>query len=747
MSAGERAEGPSCGRPQATILHSVARHQAVLALALACAVPAPGAQVYWQPEPDSDWVLERPVPDPLGGDGSLAIPEGGFANPDETEFRDRVGRGLFDRLCRRAKLEAAPRLGVDPLGGVAGRFGRRLRPLPRGGTAIIDTASVRFRAGGKLESPELAGVSLTLWAAGSVEGESAVMRPLPGRRACSELDRLVALREVKTVLPFTAERIAAMQVGELWRLPVRLDWGWAPGAEAGLGDVRVWISAGGSRDEGRAALTLYRLAPDRVRLRFRVESLEVRDRRDSVRATISPVQFGGVGGGFLTGLIGEAIGDELTDFLKLQFSHFHSDVQGQRIVLEAVLDPSDRAQLASLAELVRGDLRGIVRLVRRRRGLLPEGRSAEENAREIAARYASRVGGREITAIVDTVRAETRDWGFRLPLILERRGSSSLGEDRMERLGSGEGEVRIYHATRERERGLFPLPVAGPVTQRHAARSAQVITLVRAPAPASPPAAVYIRQEGFENDFAEAVRARVQQFSDLTALVGREAPGGPGSTRLPVERLFYDARGRRAPELPRRQAYSAGYDKGTMLLSVLVAPEGLSQALDASAEAVARALANVSGGEERERLAELAPHLAPGSSAEQVARAAAASAGDTVSPRRYLEAAERAVGLVHDLAGLRAAPDNDARARQLASLVAGRGRSGLSFDRFVSVLVQLVSPAHVRADFAVRVDKDRRGVQDLDARYRLNGGIDADPLVARAAELRSRFAGPDDIRD
>jgi hypothetical protein len=129
------------------------------------------------------------------------------------------------------------------------------------------------------------------------------------------------------------------------------------------------------------------------------------------------------------------------------------------------------------------------------------------------------------------------------------------------------------------------------------------------------------------------------------------------------------------------------------------------------------------------------------------AMAAADAAGDTVSPRRYIELSERAARVIADIAALRGAPSSDRRAAFLAEMIDGHNRSGLRYEEFMAVLVQLADPANVRADFRVDVKKGLDGVPNVNQRLRLNGGIDADPVVTEAARLRGPFAGPQDVTD
>lgn len=725
-----------------------------LALLVLLASPifsAEAADPVWRQEPDSDWAVEVPaVPD---GSERPTVPEGGFANPDEQVFRDRIGKGMFDRICRRARLTLQPDFDVSDLGGVGGSFGRRLRQLPNGHEALIDSIGVRLRAGHEFAIPIVNNVDLRLWAGATAEAESTVMRPLAGTRSCEELDTLLDLRDVKTVFPFRADRIAAMQVGELWRLPIRLQWGYRPGLSGGTGRFAVTVSAGGYNEGGQAALTLYRLSADQLRMRFRIEDVEIRSGAGSVVATIPAVDFGSLGASILARLVDNLIAGEMSRYIDVELGRIKQRVQGRRILLELILNPNDPAQMQALSQVVRGDLRRLMELVARREGVLREDADARENARELESHYGGALGA-DVSTVIDTYSADPTRWTLNVPFITRQGVTSSRGDDRFERLDSGEGEIRIYHAERGREQAYGDLPFIGALVRDNTSRSAQVVTQVGGGG-ASPPAVVYIRQHGFENITASDARRSAGSLSSITALIGRESAAGPGRTQLPVDALFpaVEARrpvagGPRATPAPAEPAY----DKGAMTLAVLVTPEGLAQALAAEPTAIVRAYANLLDESDRAVLRAIADTGFDPANVQSQARIAAEAAGDTVNPAVYVRLAERAARFVADIATLRAATDNDQRAAIFAGLVGGDNESGLEYDRFMSVLVQLVDPTNVRADFSVRVDRDQRGVPDLSSRYRLNGGIDAPgpdgpSLINRADRVRRPFRGIDEIRD
>lgn len=727
-----------------------------LLVALLCvhAVHA-SAGTIWQQEPDSDWLVE--AQDPNAPTQPAPAPgNGGFASPAERVFRDTLGRGLLDRLCRRADLNLHPDFDITDVAGVGGRFNRRLRQIDETHEAILDTIAVRFRAGYTLPVELREHVSFNLWIGGSAEGESTVIRPREGKLSCEELLQLADVRTVKTVFPFRASRISQMGVGEIWKLPIRLQWGWAPSIGGGFDGVAASISAGGRTKAGQTALTLYRMDANRLRMRLRIEDAVIHNRGGSIIGTAPAIQVGTLGANLLAQAVDSLIARELAQFVQGQLAYFNTDSNGQSIIFEQILDPNDPEQMEALSHLIKGDLTRIIELLVRRRGLLPMDRTARENAEEIRAHYGhGALRGRDISVLTDTFSRETDGWTLRLPIITRQGWHGANGSDQFERLpvdASDSGsEVRIYHSDRSRERGYLYLPIVGAIINDNSSDSGQAITAVNNKVP-GPVAAVYIRQNAFERVSASSVREEAQRFSNITALIGRES-GAPTAARtaLPVDRLFPEGEGRyRTVGGPRNstpQESEHTFDRGTMVLSLLISPEGMTQAIAAAPDAIARAYANTLDQTDRAMLTAVAATGFDPANVRRQAEAAAAAAGDSISPSRYIRLAERAARVVADIATLRDANDNDRRAAFLAEMIDGRNQSGLSYEEFMSVLVQLANPSEVRADFRVDVKKGLRNVPNVNNRFRLNGGIDVDPVIAEAARLRGPFAGPQDVTD
>ncbi len=720
-----------------------------LVLVQAFSIPRAQAQTLWRGQPDNDWAREVPAPAPLDDAPRPGAPEGGYTTPDQVRFEDKLLSGVLDQLCRNVRLNLDKDIpfgetGISSLGG----YERRLRQLPDGRQGLLETARIGMRAGRSFSLAD-DGANLALWVGASVDGASMVMRPLKGKKTCSELDTLLDLTDFKTVFPFSAERLSGMGVGELWQLPLRGSWGVSPSAGYGTvsegTSIAVSITVGGYGKGGGASLTLYRLAEDKLRFRFRIDEAEVTTDGGTVVARVPALQIAQADG-ILARFLSKQVARQFTRYVDAYISYFRSEGHGQRIILELILDPRDMGQMESLSQVVRGDLRELIKLLSERNGFLPTDRTVDHNAEQIRDHYAGRTGAQEALTATDAFRSKSDSLSLKIPFLFQHSFDGSLGEDRLAKLDDEE-EVRIYQAGKNRSHNYFDLPFLGPFVRDNHNLSSQVLTVVDGSRGATPPAAIFIQQRGFLRNPESAVRAMAGEFAGLTQMIGVERAGGPnGRARVPAPGLIPPA------AVPERvgfdeRAEDPSYKRGSMMLSLYLAPKAVEDILAAEPERIVRAYLNTLDEMDREVVSAMAASGFGSDAVWREAHRASAEAMNAVDPMYFKRLADVVSGLVADLAEVRSASGNDRRAKAFSKVLGGKGRSGLAHDRLLRIVLQVVDPADVKGDFNIRVDPSIKGKEEIAARYRLNGGIDSDPLVRRAGELRGRFAPPSDLTD
>ncbi len=107
----------------------------------------------------------------------------------------------------------------------------------------------------------------------------------------------------------------------------------------------------------------------------------------------------------------------------------------------------------------------------------------------------------------------------------------------------------------------------------------------------------------------------------------------------------------------------------------------------------------------------------------------------------------RAAEIIADLATVRAAKTNEARAEALAMIMSGRGRSELGYEDAMMILVQFVDPMDLTGDFTANLRSSSKGVADTNSHLILKKSRADVALLKDAGETKARFAEPSILTD
>src|SRR5581483_2985769 len=121
------------------------------------------------------------------------------------------------------------------------------------------------------------GASLSLTFGAGVQGQSVVVRPLGEKKSCKELGKLLNVFDFKTAIPLKAERIARMETGEVWRLPLTVSISATPAVGVPVAPQTTVSLHLGASDNGTVTATLYRMGPKQLRFRFRLQRAFIRE--------------------------------------------------------------------------------------------------------------------------------------------------------------------------------------------------------------------------------------------------------------------------------------------------------------------------------------------------------------------------------------------------------------------------------------------------------------------------------------
>ncbi|PIP82016.1 MAG: hypothetical protein CO113_00495 [Elusimicrobia bacterium CG_4_9_14_3_um_filter_62_55] len=714
------------------------------------------------PVPGSDWVSLEPDDD-LGDSDPAA--------GDDDRFWDRLNDRAFDQVCKSLKLKLKQKVDIAEYGETGIEVNRRLRRYPTGTFAIVDRAKIELsltHSEKLLDIVDHVPVSLRLGA--RWWGESIVVRPLAGKKSCDELGTLLKVWDFKTILPAKTERVQQMAVGEVWKMPIYLRMGFGAGVGYANEDMPVSIEFGRDK-EGSATVSLYRMSEDKLRFRIRLEQAKILTKGGSVVHYVPAVAFGLPSVEIflvkqLVGLIDRQIARELNQYTAVQLGLTHENRDGNRLLLEFILDPRDDRQMEQLMQVLRGDLHTLSvlrRMVSNSVKILRDDRNAREKLDDISRKYGETVGRDPSFAGLDEYERDTGNFRFVLPFLVDHRSHDGVEKDRYV-IADDEGtEVRVHRVNDGGETAWFDIPFLGQWVKHNEQKTAQVFTFKDATGAQSEPVAVYVHQEGFLRKGAPTARGMVEKADEVMKYAGVAGAGTNARTRLPVEDLFpkgslyNERRGPRSNGKGFENTRTAkGYKRGVMTFSLAFGAKAVRDVVFAPADTVLKAYANTLSGQDQRIMMELIRQgqIGPDSklryNTNKVVRAVGGSVfgkGGQNDRQDVYWVAQKASDILRDLAKVRAANDPDERARLFAKVLGGEAKSDLAYDSILKVFVQLVDPMDLSAEFYVRVDKKQKGEKDVDRRFAYNREMDDAELVAGMSRTRRRFEPPPELND
>ncbi|MBI5240502.1 MAG: hypothetical protein HY926_08520 [Elusimicrobia bacterium] len=709
-------------------------------------------------DPDSDWELEQAAPQP----GTAPSP----SEPEQQQFWDRLQAKAFDDLCRNIKLPINQDIGLSDFGNLKVGVSRSLARYPDKRLALIDRVDLGVSLGYTQKVLDAtAEIPFFVRVEGRAEGKAYVIRPLGAGPSCGELKRLLKVWEFKTVVPVKPERLSAMAVGEVWKLPLVLSGSVSAGVGGPAGPVNVGVSFGYSQPE-TASVTVYRLSESAVRLRIRIDHAKIWSGGGQVVLNVPFQQYMGLddGGSFLEKQTDRLAWGQIRRYLEGAFGFSAYRGGGRKALIEFVLDPRQPEHMESLARFLKGDLDALFLLNRialaTARPFLQE-KSKLDDLKRLEEKYSEKLGVEPAYSGADDYTRKGRRFNVQVPIILGAESTKSWDYDRI--VGEEKDvELQMNQASRHRSGHFLNVPFLGQITKHDTQVTVQSFAKVDGKGFPDTPTLVFIRQEGFVRHSSRQAREMVDSVNDIMRLAGTRGQGTNERTVLPADKLFPLPPEPPAPP-PGDETAPAGPPTGPTYRSVVTAftlafdQKALTEVLWAPADVVVRAFVNSLSGEEREHMEKA---LALGSVRpdgtvdydyhklrreidpfpDQDRESGRKDPMQTIS-----ELARQAALLVRDLAEARSG-DWGQRCRALVDVVSGKGRSGLVYDAVMKVLVQLAAPADLYGDFSVRTDKREKGETDLNARYFLNKA-NADSGLSEAAKLKERFAEPSLLND
>lgn len=721
---------------------------------------------------DEGWTPYAPPPPPPSGGGVVVptTPEGGFGLPDRTRVDQQLRHGVLDQLCRQAQIPLNVNQGLSEYGSVGVGVDRALRTDVDGQVALVDDQKLSVSLShGWTKAIGAGGEALGFSFGATIEGHSMVVRRTGTKQSCDEVLRLVDFRDVKTVLPMKGERLTSMALGELWRIPLTLSY--AEGVSAsetrptgeishsGPGAAAVTISFGRT-DRGASSMTLYRIAPDKLRFRFRIDHVVAYSRTLGITETYPPLAFAIGAQNILTKFVEGQIAGQLNQYLSAWLTFGKTDSDGKKVLMEFVIDPRDPEQAESMAKVVRGDMAELVKMSVKMSTF--QTKSTIADYLKLREQDAAQLRGPSTYAASDEYRARARTFALNLPLLVSHNSTALFGEDKVVRYSGADDDIHFYKVDKSKNNSYFTLPWVGPMVKDNTQRDVEVVAYAPHGQEHGDPIMVYIRNRGYLRVTGSTVRDDVEEINSVMKLAGARRGKDGSALTLPVDALV--------PPSPLIQPSGHGAvtgerpsepsdRKGLMSFTLVFNQKAVKDAVAAPAQEVLKAFAATVGMDDKPLADWLASHAAIQDGRVsydwRAARAAFPATGDEVgrggssdsATRELDDLTRKAAGLIADMAAVRDATNNEVRSKALAQMVGGKGQSGLSYEEVLKVLVQFVDPMDLTGDFVQNVSVSTKGVNSPNQHLVLKKGRQEVPLLKDAGDAKARFAEPSILTD
>ena len=713
-------------------------------------------------------------PDGLAGQAAVVPPPSASTpttSAELTGFWEKLKNGVSDPLCKKAEIKLNKEVKIaGDVAGFGGGVRRGIKRYPDGKLALIDEIKLNLSLtlGGEAASlPDVGALNIGL--SSRLEGKSQVVRPLESQRFCKEVLEWAKFYELKAVLPSSRKRIVKMEAGEIWKLPLTMSMSFSLGAGANIGQVvNISLSAAVSR-ESKPSVSLRRLDADHLRLRLRLDRLVVR----SVGLTASTVELplDALGlesaGALAADILGKTVPaaarkyltaevfdklllKEINKYLAVKLSFGHSRFSGKKLLLEFILNPDDPEQMASLEKFLRGDFGIVNRFLEL--GLKLDKFAEDDDAlaglgglEEAAGQTGDALGAASGFAGTDIYNGHSSNAGLQVPVVGNQSVAWGSAYHRYQSLGNAGETIHVNQRSRTRSGSGLDIPFAGTLLKHNSQRDVYVLNKENTDGTVTRPVLLYQQYEGLVGRGSPATEGMLERANGVLRYVGVNGNGTDGGNQLPVDDLLSSSR---------------RYSAGLMGFKLLISEKGVQEIIFAPAQAIMRSYMNMMRelhGEIIDKVMGLFTFDRKGAVAYDPA-AAMNALGITpedefeqgCNPLEIMDTlASAATRVIRDIAGVRDAPDWKSQSEQLARVAGGASKSGLKYEDFLKVVVQLVKPGNVSASVYVHLDPKKKGAGDITRTHNFfdTRANSYDATLSGVTGLRERFADPAELSD
>jgi len=688
-----------------------------------------------------------------------------------TNFWEKLKNGVSDPLCKKAEVKLNKEVKTpDGIFGLNGGVRRGIKKYPDGNLALLDEIKLDLSVALGQQLAALPDVgTLNVGLSGRLEGKSQVVRPLESKKFCKEVLEWAKFYELKTVLPTTKKRIVKMQVGEIWKLPLSMTMSFSISGGANIAQVvNVSLSAAVSKTS-KPSVSLRRLDADQLRLRLRLDRLQVKSvgvAASTVEIPLTAMGLEGLGKTtadlvvqgvpkaarkYITAeMFDKLLLKEINKYLSVQLSFGHSRFSGKKLLLEFILNPNNPEQMENLEKFLRGDFGIINRFIEL--GLKLNNFAEEDDAlagmgglEEVSEQAGSALDADSQFAGTDIYHGRSNNFGLRVPVVGTNRVDWGSSYHRYQSMGKEGQTIHAYQKTRTYTGSAIDIPFSGTMLKHNSQKDVYVLNKENADGTVSRPVFLYQQYEGYVGRGTTAAETMLEKANGVLRYVGVNGDGVDNSNQLPVSELV---------------ASSGRYTATLMSFKLLINEAGVQDIIFAPAQAIMKAYMNMM----RELHADIIDRVMNLFTFDKkgrvdydlraVEKALGVSASDEFAqgcnPFQIIDnLAYTATRVIRDIAGVRDAPDWKAQSEKLSRVAGGSNKSGLGYEDFLKVMVQLTKPANVSATVYVHMDPKKKGKEDVTRTYnyfdsRTNS---YDATISDVTQMRERFSDPAELSD
>ncbi len=700
-------------------------------------------------------------------DNKTPVPSTYVPNTELTNFWGNLTADTRDKLCKAANIKVNQNANVIEQIGIGGGIKREFKNYPDQRLALLDEIDLKLNINlgtEVLNVPNVGSVSVNI--GGGMEGKSMVVRPLENNSYCKNLGMLVKLYDMKLVLPMTAKRISKMDVGEIWKLPVVVRYNFGMGVGANIAQV-VTVSIGaGQTKERKPTISLFKMDPKTIRVRFRVDHVTVRSVGAQANTIEIPAGDLGVmqGENLIANTVNRTLASQINKFIAFKLGYSYVRVSGQKLLLEFYVDPNNQEQVEKLAEFAKGNFGTIEKFVKM--GLRFDQFSEDSTAQtgvgeieEMAVSVSSQIGATNTFAGTDHYDSHGHNFNITIPVIHSHQSSWTSAYHRYQSLNDEGGTIHVQQKTKVSNGDTLNLPFAGTMIKYNSQKDLYVVNRESKTGAVSRPVLLYQKYEGFVRQGDPKARLMIDNANNVLKYAGRQGNGVDTSNTLPSADIF--------PPLPAvehdpwdqnpQSDPTKTYRSAVMSFKLVFAEQAVQDIIFAPAQMIVKSFMNVMRETEAAIIDKVMDLFTVNKKGEvdydykQVQKRLGVSSFDNndggTNPLDVVRnLAYAATKFLQKITSVKEQSNWKAQSEQLAN-VASSG--DMKYEDFLKVVIQLVDVKNISSEVFVHTDKSVKGEPDVTQNYTMfntrENGFDS--TIADVTQMRERFADPSDLTD